>query len=621
MTWTHEPICLDWQASSFKTPHHAHLCNFDSTTMAALVPNTIPIRAFENHGDRVVAVAVLKPCYGYDERMVTGSYDGMLRLWDLKTGVMLKKMEGHRSRVRALAVSRDGQWIASGDESGELIAWDGRTGELRQTINKAHDGWIFSLDFSSDSCEALASGSSDTTTKIWNTWNRFSLKEPQHSINCGGKVRCVRYSPVCEYLAITTDHDIRIYHGTYCNSWMMGGNYSLTWTPDGTRLFSGGNEADFTIREWSVLWNTSTWQQVGEPRKGHFKNIHAISVNSSGTLLASASHDNRVRLWRISDRQNIAIFKHSGEVNCVTFSADGKRILSGGADKKISEWPTSEDAFPEDGSKDGLMKEQATHQAQAYSVNVLAMNSTVRNACIAGDWPTAEKVLNLDIDADAKDHAAYANRAFVMARKCNWGQALQDAIQSVSIQPSLVGHISKGIALCGKKQVLAARIPFDLASMFTNRDLKTDHFLFLIKAIALFNANEHQEAMLRIRELAACPDVDLIVCHIVEAYLRVQLGNISLEGTRYNEAVEHFTAATNASTFFYKLPIHLTYDEFVVLFGWDLKSLWQIANQQLCYALFRAGSFGAAVELYQSIMDKIDEDMKADLHAWFAALE
>jgi hypothetical protein len=45
--------------------------------------------------------------------------------------------------------------------------------------------------------------------------------------------------------------------------------------------------------------------------------------------------------------------------------------------------------------------------------------------------------------------------------------------------------------------------------------------------------------------------------------------------------------------------------------------LWQTANQQQCRALFQAGSFGAAIEAYQSIMDKIDEDMKADLRAWF----
>jgi hypothetical protein len=56
---------------------------------------------------------------------------------------------------------------------------------------------------------------------------------------------------------------------------------------------------------------------------------------------------------------------------------------------------------------------------------------------------------------------------------------------------------------------------------------------------------------------------------------------------------------------------------FPQLFGWDLKPLWHTANQQQCYALFRAGSFGAAIESYQSMMDKIDEDTKASLRAWF----
>jgi WD40 repeat protein len=329
--------------------------------MTTIIPSTTPIRTFEDHGDRVVAVAVFR-----DERMVTGSYDGMLRLWDLKTGVVLKKMEGHRSRVRALAISPNENWIVSGDEGGELIAWHGSTGEpLNQAIKKAHDGWIFSLDFSSDS-RALASGSSDTTTKLWKT----SIWQVEYSLSCGGYVRCVRYS-VHGRLAIATDNHIQIYQNYIPNyeyhipktrfpTQLMhtigeGFNYSLAWTPDGSRLFSGGNGADPTIREWSD-------RQVGDPWKGHFKNIHAISLNSSGTLLASASHDNYVRLWRLSDRQNIATFKHSGVVNCVTFSADGKHILSGGADKKISEWPTSEGALSEDGPKDSLMKEQAMHQ-------------------------------------------------------------------------------------------------------------------------------------------------------------------------------------------------------------------------------------------------------------------
>ncbi|KAG2127933.1 uncharacterized protein EDB93DRAFT_1109118 [Suillus bovinus] len=92
---------------------------------------------------------------------------------------------------------------------------------------------------------------------------------------------------------------------------------------------------------------------------------------------------------------------------------------------------------------------------------------------------------------------------------------------------------------------------------------------------------------------------------------------VAFDNNRYNEAVDHFTAAVNASAFFHKSPIHSTYDEFVMLFGWDLKSLWQNANQKQCRALLRAGRIAAAIESYQSTMDKSGEDMKARLGAWF----
>ncbi|KAG1731643.1 WD40-repeat-containing domain protein [Suillus paluster] len=361
--------------------------------MAQLIPSTIPVRVFEDHEARVSAVAV----FSDKRRMVTCSYDTTLRLWDLTTGVVLKKMEGHHSRVRALAVSRDGQFIASGDTNGELFVWDGETGEPLTEAISAHTGWILSLDFSSDG-KVLASGSTDSTTKLWNT---STWKLEGNAINCGTSVRCVRYFPAPHsysrehlQLAIATEHNIQIYHAGY-DDWDYNSyyaaytsnlrnrnnygyyghysdnsynnpktkadfsssfqaqhkntvpglhNYSLAWTPDGY-LLTGGDHQDPTIRKWYP--NSSTWTQY------------------NGPWSASASDDNHVRLLRFSDLRTIAVFKHSGEVNCVIFSADGRHILSGGVDKKISQWSASEDALPEDGSKDGLMKDQVLHRARS----------------------------------------------------------------------------------------------------------------------------------------------------------------------------------------------------------------------------------------------------------------
>jgi WD40 repeat protein len=296
---------------------------------------------FQGHKDCVYAVAVFPDRL----RMVTASYDKTVRLWDLEGGVELKKMEGHRFCVFRVAVSRDGQLIASSDDGGELITWN-RDGECLTKRIKVHSKYINSLDFSPDST-VLASGSYDATTKLWNTKTGQVQGNP---INCGTGILCIRYSPSGEYLAMATNTDIQIWNpGTReCIAKFQGHsafnralNISLVWTPDGKQLVSGGSTLDPTIR----IWDSSTWKQVGEPWKGHTEIVYMIALNPTGTLLASASKDHQVRLWQLSDQRTIAIFKHTNEVYCITFSMDSKHILSGGQDHMISKWAVP---LPED---------------------------------------------------------------------------------------------------------------------------------------------------------------------------------------------------------------------------------------------------------------------------------
>jgi WD40 repeat protein len=235
-----------------------------------------------------------------------------------------------------------------------------------------------------------------------------------------------------------------------------------------------------------------------------------IALNHTGTLLASASIDSQVRLWRLSDERNIAIFKHTNQALCATFSTDGKHILSGGRDKVISKWAVP---LPED-----ILQDHASH--------ILTINMSAYDACISGDLLTAVKLLTQDISADGNDYNSYANRSFVRARNSDWDCALDDALKSISIQPSLMGCISKGIAHSGKQQIQDAMKAFDLAFMYVDADLNKTRLLLLIKAIALFNANQHDEAILRVQELATTrPDPNSLACGIVEDYQSFDAGN------------------------------------------------------------------------------------------------
>ncbi|KAG2360508.1 hypothetical protein BDR07DRAFT_1412301 [Suillus spraguei] len=324
--------------------------------------------------------------------------------------------------------------------------------------------------------------------------------------------------------------------------------------------------------------------------------MNTIAVNPAGTVVASVSVDNHVLLWRLSDRRTLATFKHSSATGCVTFSVDGKHILSGNEDYvmmiSVSEW------------------------AVVHHPKILAI-TTARDACIDGDLSAAEELLTQDINTDANDNIFYSHRSFVMARKHDWDCALQDAMKSISIQPSLTGYISKGIALCGKGHILDARAAFDVASMYTDQDSQITHFLLLVKAIALFDADQHDEASLLLKELiTGCPNADTRACHIVKAYLRVQLGIKALDGARHDEAAEHFTAAANCSALSSKSDMDYIYEDLVVLFGWDLKSLWLTAHQKRCDALLRAGRLQDAVKSYRYMMDTSDDITKANCLDW-----
>lgn len=62
-------------------------------------------------------------------------------------------------------------------------------------------------------------------------------------------------------------------------------------------------------------------------------------------------------------------------------------------------------------------------------MQIMTINTMVRNACIIGDLHMAEERLTRRINADGNNHNSYANRSFVVARKGDWDHALDDAVK------------------------------------------------------------------------------------------------------------------------------------------------------------------------------------------------
>lgn len=102
-------------------------------------------------------------CVQFDDSvLVTGSYDNMIKIWDIETGEEIRTLSGHTSGVRCLQF--DDSKLISGSLDQTIKVWNWRTGVCISTYT-GHASGIVGLHFDGS---VLASGSMDRTIKIWN---------------------------------------------------------------------------------------------------------------------------------------------------------------------------------------------------------------------------------------------------------------------------------------------------------------------------------------------------------------------------------------------------------------------------------------------------------------------
>jgi serine/threonine protein kinase/WD40 repeat protein/HEAT repeat protein len=92
---------------------------------------------------------------------------GRLKLWDAKTGKLLRDLAGHSANVNAVAFSPDGKLLASAGDWADnqhgrgVRIWDLATGEAQRTIQTQDSGFTWSAAFSPDG-KLLAIGSQNS---------------------------------------------------------------------------------------------------------------------------------------------------------------------------------------------------------------------------------------------------------------------------------------------------------------------------------------------------------------------------------------------------------------------------------------------------------------------------
>ncbi|MGF1674282.1 MAG: CHAT domain-containing protein [Rivularia sp. (in: cyanobacteria)] len=84
----------------------------------------------------------------------------------------------------------------------------------------------------------------------------------------------------------------------------------------------------------NMLYNIKEYNRL----LGHKGSVDAVAISPQGTIIATASQDNTVKLWYPDGKLLKTLEGHDAQVYAVAFSHDGQIIASGGEDKTIKLW-------------------------------------------------------------------------------------------------------------------------------------------------------------------------------------------------------------------------------------------------------------------------------------------
>lgn len=274
-------------------------------------------------------------------QMATACQDGTIRVFDPEPGRHVQTIEAAHggNEIRCVVFSNDGRRVVTCGDDGLVKEWDLITGILARTL-AGHRAAVWSVCIGDDG-ETWASGGCDKLVKVWGIGQkaaemRFSLSGHADS------VLCVSLSPKGAMVLASSGDDktvmlwdtrsgmmIRRLDGHSATVW------GLSWSPAPAQLCTLAScSSDGTI----IVWDTSDGTRRAT-LKGHEDSVLCVSYSPDGAWLASGGADRSIRLW-VVERQECAhvLGGHSFSVLSVAFDPSSSTLVSSGGDKTVRVW-------------------------------------------------------------------------------------------------------------------------------------------------------------------------------------------------------------------------------------------------------------------------------------------
>jgi serine/threonine protein kinase len=260
------------------------------------------------------------------------SFPKIVPLWQCQT--TWTGWQGFSTAINTVAISFDGQWIASGGDDASVQIWSMEARSAECSLKGHHRG-VLCLVFAPHDPALLATGSRDRTVKLWDLQTRqviHTLTSHQQSVNA------LAFSPDGQYLASgSADKTINLWNSATATliATLSGPRLGITaiaFSPH-DRIIAGSS-VDSSVQ----IWDIDTLERI-HLLSEHRGAVKAIAFSPTEAILATGSEDRTIRLWDTNTWQCICTLSgHTWPISALAFSLDGKYLLSGSWDKTIKVW-------------------------------------------------------------------------------------------------------------------------------------------------------------------------------------------------------------------------------------------------------------------------------------------